>query len=71
MIKMTIGGMPLCLYCDRMNDEDKENFNWVCAAFPNGIPIEIIDLDVVHDHPVDGDQGRFYSGMLTVEDILK
>lgn len=67
---MTIGGMPLCLYCDRMKEEDKENFNWVCEAFPNGIPVEIINLDIVHDHPVNGDRGIYYKGMIDAEDIL-
>lgn len=70
MIKMTIGGTPLCLYCDRMKDEDKDNFNWVCDAFPEGIPVEIINLEIVHDRPVEGDKGLFYKGMLSVEDIL-
>jgi hypothetical protein len=54
-----------------MKEEDKDNFNWVCEAFPNGIPVEIISLDVVHDHPVDGDQGIYYKGMLPAEDILE
>lgn len=28
-----------------------------CQAFPDGIPIAIMDNDVLHDHPIEGDQG--------------
>lgn len=61
---MTISNTPPCLFCDRMKDEDKDNFNFVCEAYPKGIPIEIVDMDVIHNKPLKGDMGLMYKGIL-------
>lgn len=29
----------------------------VCAAYPDGIPLAIVDQQVIHDHPLPGDHG--------------
>jgi len=42
-----------CVYCKHYNDDIDDT----CKAFPNSIPIEIIDGDIRHDKPIDGDHG--------------
>lgn len=44
---------PQCLACKHWDPESP----MVCAAFPDGIPQEIIDGQADHDEPVDGDHG--------------
>jgi len=47
-----IGPPPMCMWCKRL-DKDGPG----CEAFPDGIPDEILDNQVDHRKPVDGDRG--------------
>jgi hypothetical protein len=51
-----------------MKEEDKVNYNFVCEAFPQGIPIEIVDMEIIHDKPVEGDHGLIYEGFIDLSD---
>ena len=44
-----------CYECKNFNITDPVNF--ACKAFPKGIPNEIIDGDVKHNKPYEGDNG--------------
>lgn len=46
--------VPLCLSCVYLN---REGPGMVCAAYPSGIPDEILDSDVDHRLPYTGDNG--------------
>jgi hypothetical protein len=46
-------GFTLCVYCD-LFDHDETGLP-VCAAFPDGIPTEIIQGDFDHREPFEGD----------------
>lgn len=48
---MTTTAAPLCLSCLRFKK------GWTCEAFPKGIPNAIINNEVDHRNPVDGDHG--------------
>ncbi len=41
----------MCMECQRINN------NLTCAAFPDGIPYEIILSEFDHREPFDGDHG--------------
>jgi len=45
---------PICLKCKFFN-YDKPGMT--CLAFPDGIPGDVIESIVVHDHPIEGDHG--------------
>ena len=47
-----------CTFCKYFNRNDKGNMT--CRAFPNGIPKEIQELKVIHDHVYEGDNGLVY-----------
>ena len=42
---------PLCLFCKHLGEGTR------CAAFPGGIPDEILFGEVEHDAPFPGDHG--------------
>ena len=51
---MTLPFDPLCYSCARFVDD---LFDWHCEAFPDGIPQEIIDGELDHHEPIEGDHG--------------
>ena len=57
---MSIGGAPLCSFCQRfIRNQD----TLVCSAYPEGIPEEIIESQVDHRDPVEGDHGLMFVPM--------
>lgn len=58
---MTIGAAPICVDCVHfITGDDKEGLR--CAAYPDGIPDEILFGDADHTKPYKGDNGiRFQS----------
>jgi hypothetical protein len=53
---MTSLVMPICGYCIHL-DRAYKGYGLRCAAFPAGIPDAIIESQIDHREPVDGDQG--------------
>ena len=51
---MTLPFDPLCYSCARFVDD---LFDWHCEAFPDGRPQEIIDGELDHHEPIEGDHG--------------
>ena len=51
---MVIGAEPQCLECRHYKSEEK---GMVCAAFPKGIPDEILWGEHDHREPYEGDNG--------------
>lgn len=51
---MTTSVAPLCMFCKRY---DKSSDALSCTAFPDGIPMTIIQSSVDHRKAVDGDHG--------------
>lgn len=52
---MVVGPAPLCLKCTHFHDSDEDRFT--CAAFPGGIPDEIIYGGHNHNKAFAGDNG--------------
>ena len=52
---MTTMAAPICLGCKHY-DRTNEDF-FLCAAFPDGVPYEIITSEHDHTHPYPGDHG--------------
>ncbi|HEY65556.1 MAG TPA: hypothetical protein G4O02_13400 [Caldilineae bacterium] len=48
---MVIGPAPLCMFCKHYRG------NWICKAFPKGIPEEIVLSATDHREPFAGDRG--------------
>lgn len=46
-----------CLYCKHLSRLDDVETGMVCAAFPGGIPEEILTNSIDHRKPVEGDEG--------------
>jgi len=44
-----------CAYCVH-----KDKSGATCTAFPDGIPEDILDNEVIHDKPYPGDHGVLY-----------
>jgi hypothetical protein len=53
---MTTLVMPICLYCVHF-DQGYKGYGFKCAAFPDAIPMAIIESQADHREPIDGDHG--------------
>lgn len=51
---------PLCVGCRHFRGFDVSQDSYTCAAFPRGIPIEILTWKVDHTKPYPGDHGIQY-----------
>jgi hypothetical protein len=51
---MTSLAPPICVYCKRFRPEDE---GFVCEAFPDGIPTDILENRADHRRPLEGDHG--------------
>lgn len=52
-----IGPEPHCTECRHLFPEKPGEFGFKCAAFPEGIPDEIIEEGLPHTEPYPGDNG--------------
>lgn len=52
---MSTGTAPICYLCVHFHGA-KPKVGWVCDAFPNGIPQDILISRRDHHFPYDGDQ---------------
>lgn len=59
---MTTPALPLCASCARLRAADALEFGggFVCEAFPDGIPEDIIEGGFDHRKPHGGDGGVLY-----------
>ena len=54
---------PICINCvHRIRPE--QGLFYKCAAFPEGIPQEIVDNVLDHHKPIDGDNGIRYQAVI-------
>lgn len=51
---MTTMIAPQCCFCKHL---DRDSTEWVCNAYPDGIPQSILNWDVDHRQPYRGDHG--------------
>ena len=51
-----IGSAPICVDCAHF-ERGEDGIGLTCAAFPEGIPDEILFGDHDHHQPFDGDHG--------------
>jgi hypothetical protein len=47
----------LCFVCRHLDHPDELEAPMTCSAFPDGIPLMVLDGDVDHTKPIDGDGG--------------
>lgn len=52
-----IGPEPICMKCVHLYENKPGEWGFRCAAFPNGIPEEIMTGEVDHTKPYEGDNG--------------
>ena len=54
-----IGSAPICVECVHFGkgQAEEEGTGLTCAAFPKGIPDELLFGDHDHRHPFEGDSG--------------
>lgn len=57
---MTSAAGPLCFTCARFQGRKKGGWGWICEAFPNGIPADIVQWAHDHHEPYQGDNGLQY-----------
>jgi hypothetical protein len=57
------GLLPLCSDCANLRGV-KPGVGWVCAAFPDGIPIDILVSFADHHKPFRGDHGVRYTPLV-------
>lgn len=56
-----------CLTCTRRQDTGTENGQTRCAAYPDGIPWQILDGRIDHRQPYEGDGGLRYAPMPDID----
>lgn len=55
---MTTFNQPfLCLYCKHLERQRDFSEGVFCSAFPEGVPLSILDNEADHRQPVEGDNG--------------
>ena len=63
----------LCLWCNRLHGRDDGPMPAYikCDAFPDGVPVSILDNEVDHRQSVEGDNGLQFSPIesLTAEEV--
>ena len=67
--------IPWCMYCKHVGEERKTRANGEpylpCAAFPDGIPDEILSDRIKHDRPYPGDHGIQFEDAVPTPHLLK
>ena len=53
---------PICIYCTNYIGDMK------CKAFPNGIPVSILNREVYHTKNIDGDNGIKFEAVPVIAD---
>ena len=48
---------PICFECKHFDEDKHDKGDWVCAAYPKGIPEKIIYSETDHTKPYKGDNG--------------
>lgn len=51
---------PYCPFCIHYRDPDEETGLETCGAYPDGIPLEILEVSVDHRFPYEGDGGILF-----------